>query len=74
MEVSLGGFQLAVLAAFLVVTASLVAIFVLVARQAKHNVEFEQVTSTDYRLRRYWLGVVALLLTSGVVLALIFST
>ena len=72
MEVSPGGFQLAVLAAFLVVTASLVAIFVLVARQAKHNVEFEQVTSAGYRLRRYWLGFLALLLTSGVVLALFF--
>jgi cytochrome c oxidase subunit 2 len=72
MEVSFGGFQLAVLAGFLVVTAALVAIFVLVARQARDNVEFEQVTDTGYRLRRYWLGFLALLLTSGVVLSLFF--
>lgn len=72
MEVSFGGFQIAVLAAFMVVTLSLVAVFTLVARQAKRNVEFELVTETGYRLRRVWLAFLALLLTSGVVLALFF--
>lgn len=72
MEVSFGGFQLAVLAAFMVVTLSLVGVFALVARQAKRNVEFELVTDTGYRLRRMWLGFLALLLTSGVVLSLFF--
>lgn len=70
MELSFGGFQLVVLAAFLVVTVALAAIFALVARQAKRNVEFELVTDTGYRLRRYWLGFLALLLGSGVVFAL----
>jgi cytochrome c oxidase subunit 2 len=71
-EVSFGGFQVVVLAAFLVVTAALVGVFVLVARQARRNVAFEDVTDTGYRLRRVWLAFLLLLLTSGVVLALFF--
>jgi cytochrome c oxidase subunit 2 len=72
MEVSFGGFQLAVLAAFTVVMLCLVAVFALVARQARRNVEFELVTDTGYRLRRVWLAFLAVLLSAGVVLALFF--
>ncbi|MBK8294890.1 MAG: cytochrome c oxidase subunit II [Solirubrobacterales bacterium] len=72
MELSFGGFQIIVLIAFLVVTVSLVAIFALVAVQARRNVEFELVTDTGYRLRRYWLAFLALLLTTGVVFSLFF--
>lgn len=72
MELSYGGFQVAVLIAFVVVTLALVAIFAMVALQARKNVEFELVTDTGYRLRRYWLGFLAVLLTSGVVLSLFF--
>jgi cytochrome c oxidase subunit 2 len=72
MEVAFGGFQVAVLAAFLFVTAALVAIFVVVARQSRHNVAFETVTETGYRLRRFWFAFLCLLLGSGVILALFF--
>ena len=72
MELSFGGFQVAVLIGFLVVTAALVAIFTVVALQARKNVEFELVTDTGYRLRRYWLAFLAVLLTTGVVLSLFF--
>jgi cytochrome c oxidase subunit 2 len=71
-EVGFGEFQITVLAAYLLVTAALVAVFALVARQARRNVAFEQVTETGYRLRRIWLAFLAVLLTSGVVLALFF--
>lgn len=72
MEVSFGSFQVAVLMAFLFVTAALVTIFVVVARQSRRNVAFETVTDTGYRLRRAWLGFLILLLGSGVVLSLFF--
>ena len=72
MEVSFGGFQVAVLAAFLVVTVALVTIFVVVARQSTRNVAFGEVTHTGYRLRRYWFAFLCLLLGSGVILALFF--
>ncbi|HMU28279.1 MAG TPA: hypothetical protein PKA56_02660 [Solirubrobacterales bacterium] len=72
MEVTFGGFQIAVLAAFLFVALSLVAIFAVVARQARRNVEFAEVTDTGYRLRRYWFAFLCVLLGSGVVLSLFF--
>ncbi|MBK5111250.1 MAG: cytochrome c oxidase subunit II [Thermoleophilia bacterium] len=72
MELEFGGFQIVVLIAFLVVAVALVAIFTVVALQARRNVEFELVTETGYRLRRYWLAFLALLLTTGVVVSLFF--
>lgn len=72
MELSFGGFQIAVLMALIAITVALVAIFSLVAWQAKRNVDFELVTDTGYRLRRYWLAFLAVLLTSGVVISLFF--
>lgn len=72
MELSFGGFQIVVMIVFAVITAFLAAIFVVVATQARRNVEFETVTDTGYRLRRVWLAFLALLLGSAVVISLFF--
>ena len=50
MDLSFGGFQVAVLTGFLVVSACLVAIFTVVAIQARRNVAYETVSDTGYRL------------------------
>lgn len=72
MNLSFGGFQIVVLIAFLIAVLALVSIFALVARQARRNVKFEIVTDTGYRLRRFWLAFLALLLITGVVTSLFF--
>lgn len=72
MHVSFGGFQVAVLIGFLVISACLVAIFVGVAIQARRNVAYEVVTDTGYRLRRYWLAFLLVLLGTGLTLSLVF--
>ena len=72
MELSFGGFQIAVLIGFLLITASLGAIFTGVAMQSRRNVDFAEVTDTGYRLRRAWLLFLILFLGTGLVLSLAF--
>jgi cytochrome c oxidase subunit 2 len=70
LELGFGGFQIAVLAVFLVIALALVAVFAAVAIKARSNVQFEAVTETGYRLRRVWLFFLLLLLGSIVVVSL----
>lgn len=72
MELSFGGFQIAVLVAFVVITICLVSIFAAVATQARRNVTYERVSDTGYRLRRYWFGFLTVLLGSGLVISVGF--
>ncbi len=73
MELNFGEFQIVVMIVFAVIVIFLGAIFVLVAIQARRNVEFEIVTNTGYRLRRYWITFLVLLLGSSVVFSLFFT-
>lgn len=72
MDLSFGGFQVAVLIGFLVISASLVAIFAGVAVQARRNVAYEVVADTGYRLRRYWLTFLIVFLGTGLVVSVAF--
>ncbi len=72
MRLSFGGFQIAILVLFVVVSLVLFAIFFAVARQARRNVEYETVAGTGYRLRTYWFVFLVVLLGSAVVLSLVF--
>jgi cytochrome c oxidase subunit 2 len=72
LDLGFADFQVVVLAAFLVVTASLVALFAVVAMKARRNVQFETVTETGYRLRRIWLVFLLILLGSMVAVSLAF--
>lgn len=72
MDLSFGGFQIAVLIGFLVVSGCLVVIFSAVARTSRRNVKYETVVDTGYRLRRGWLVFLAVLLGTGLILSLSF--
>lgn len=72
MDLSFGGFQIAVLIGFLVVSGCLLAIFGAVAWQARRNVEYGAVTRTGYRLRLVWLIFLVVLLGTGVALSIAF--
>ncbi len=72
MDLSFGGFQVAVLIGFIVISACLVAIFAGVAINARRNVDFATVTDTGYRLRRAWLGLLLIVLVTGLVLSVAF--
>ncbi len=72
MDLSFGGFQVAVLIGFLVISGCLVAIFSAVAVKSRRNVDFAEVTDTGYRLRRFWLAFLGVLLGTGLVLSIAF--
>lgn len=72
MDLSFGGFQIAVLVGFLVISACLVAIFTGVAVQARRNVAYERVSDTGYRLRRYWLAFLIVFLGAGLIVSAAF--
>lgn len=72
MDLSFGSFQVAVLIAFLVISACLVAIFTAVAIQARRNVAYEIVSDTGYRLRRFWLAFLVVFLGTALVISIVF--
>ncbi len=72
MDLSFGSTQVAVLVAFLAISAVLVSIFTAVAIQARRNVTYEAVAGGGYRLRRYWLAFLGVLLATGLVLSVAF--
>lgn len=71
-NLSFGGFQVAVLIGFLVISVCLVGVFWAIARHSRQNVDFGEVTDTGYMLRRYWLIFLAVLLGTGLILSLSF--
>lgn len=72
MELSFGGFQVAVLIGFIVISVCLIGIFSGVALRSRRNVDFAVVTDTGYRLRRAWLAFLLVLLGTGLVLSIAF--
>lgn len=70
MDLSFGGFQVAVLVGFLVISAFLVAIFTAVAIQARRNVAYETVSDTGYRLRTFWLAFLIVFLGTALVISI----
>jgi cytochrome c oxidase subunit 2 len=59
MSLHYGEPQVAVGIVFAVLAVAIIAIFVVVARSAREDVAYERVQRTGYRLRRYWLTVLA---------------
>lgn len=63
--------QIAIAIAFACIAVVLAGLFVFVAVRARRDLSFEEVRSAGYRIRRWWLTVLAALLTTGVVVALV---
>lgn len=72
MDVSFGGFQIAVLIGFLVISILVVMIFAGVAIQARRNVAYEIVSTTGYRLRNLWLAFLVVFLAAGLTISIVF--
>jgi cytochrome c oxidase subunit II len=72
MSLHYGEPQVAVGILFVVLACAIVAIFVAVARSAREDVAYQQVQRVGYRLRRYWLTVLAAVGVAAIVLTFFY--
>lgn len=72
MRPSFGEPQTLIAIIFGVIALLLAVTFAIVARQSRGDTPFEKVRDTGYRIRRFWLAFLVVLLTTGVVVSLFF--
>ena len=69
-NLSFGPLQMAVLGGFLILSVVIVAVFLVVVGHSRQDVEYGDVTKTGYRLRKWWLVLLIVILGIGLIASL----